>query len=283
SISLKGFKFNPHWNKLYVLVVWSGVPVARNVAGKVVEGRRISKVMREVLVLGRRSGVKTGLQNTLSSAHCPNCGGPLLSAFAVNCSYCNTILNEGSNSWVLERVTSEADTEYLNMLEHRRTEKIEEEDDSVRSARDVVTIMAHLLLADGKTEVSELNLLEKIAETYGISESDLNSIIWNLKQGEIYIPAPANNKEAWNLLLSATRMALADDILTPSEERELEILAQHLGYSKADLQRAIKAEKVRKFSEDQETQRRANIAKLNAEMQQVKLKEDADSSDGSDD
>ncbi len=283
SISLKGFKFNPHWNKLYVLVVWSGVPVARNVAGKVVEGRRISKVVREVLVLGRRSGVKTGLQNTLSSAHCPNCGGPLLSAFAVNCSYCNTILNEGSNSWVLERVTSEADTEYLNMLEHRRTEKIEEEDDSVRSARDVVTIMAHLLLADGKTEVSELNLLEKIAETYGISESDLNSIIWNLKQGEIYIPAPANNKEAWNLLLSATRMALADDILTPSEERELEILAQHLGYSKADLQRAIKAEKVRKFNEDQENQRRANIAKLNAEMQQVKLKEDAENLDHSDD
>lgn len=78
-------------------------------------------------------------------------------------------------------------------------------------------------------------------------------------------------------------MALADDILTPSEERELEILAQHLGYSKADLQRAIKAEKVRKFNEEQENQRRANIARLNAEMQQIKLKEDAENLDRSDD
>ncbi|MDD3146969.1 MAG: TIM44-like domain-containing protein [Candidatus Riflebacteria bacterium] len=274
SIMLKGFKFNPHWNKLYVLVVWSGVPVTRNVAGKVVEGRRVSKVVREVLILGRRSGVKTGVQNTLSSAHCPNCGGPLVSAFAITCNYCNTILNEGSNSWILERVVAESDPEYQNMLASRKTEKVEVEDDSVRSARDVITIMAHLLLADGKTEVQELDLLEKIAETYGMTESDLNSIIWGLKQGEVYIPAPADNKEAWNLLLSATRMALADDVLTPTEERELEILAQHLGYCKADVVRAIKAEKIRKFTADQEALRRANLEKLNAEMKHIKETED---------
>ncbi len=280
SIILKGFKFNPHWNKLYVLVVWSGVPVARNVNGKVVDGRRVSKVVREVLVLGRRSGVKTNMQNTLSSAHCPNCGGPLVSAFAINCNYCNTILNEGSISWILERVVAESDPEYQNMLASKKTEKVEEEDDSIRSARDVITIMAHLLLADGKTEVQELNLLEKIAETYGMKESDLNSIIWGLKQGEVYIPAPANNKEAWNLLMSATRMALADDILSPTEERELEILAQHLGYSKADVHRAIKAENVRKFTEEQENQRRANFARLNAEMQKNRAREDNNSGEG---
>lgn len=276
SICLKGFKFNPHWNKLFVLAIWSGVPVTRNVTGKVVEGRRISRVMREVLVLGRRNGVRTNQQNTLSSAHCPNCGGPLVSAFAINCSYCNTVLNEGSNSWVLERVTTEGDPEYLKMLETRKTETVVEEDDSVRSARDVVTIMAQLLLADGKTEVAEIALLEKIAATYGMKQEDLNSIIWNLKQGEVYIPAPDCSKEAWNLLLSATRMALADDVLTPSEERELEILAQHLGYGKTDVQRAIKAEKTRKFTEEQEAQRRANIAKLNTSLSQNSSPENSD-------
>ncbi len=151
-----------------------------------------------------------------------------------------------------------------------------EEDDSVRSARDVVTIMAQLLLADGKTEVAEIALLEKIAATYGMKQEDLNSIIWNLKQGEVYIPAPDCSKEAWNLLLSATRMALADDVLTPSEERELEILAQHLGYGKTDVQRAIKAEKTRKFTEEQEAQRRANIAKLNTSLSQNSSPENSD-------
>lgn len=279
SVSLKGFKFNPHWNKLFVLIVWSGVPVTRNVTGKVVEGRRVSRVMREVLVLGRRNGVKTNLQNTLSSAHCPNCGGPLVSAFAITCNYCNTVLNEGSNSWVLERVITEGDPEYLAMLESRKTEAIVEEDDSVRSARDVVTTMAQLLLADGKTEIAELNLLEKIAETYGLKQEDLNSIICGLQQGEVYVPAPTGNKEAWSLLQSATRMALADDVLTPTEERELEILAQHLGYAKLDVTRAIKAEKMRKFNEEHENQRLANMAKLNAELQQRKADEDSKDSE----
>jgi len=276
SIILKGFKLNRHWNKLYLLVVWSGVPVSRNTAGKVIEGRRVSTVKREVFVLGRRQGVKTNLQNTLSSAHCPGCGGPLLSAFAINCGYCNTVLNEGSNSWVLERIISEGDSEYQSMLARKVTERIIEEDEAVRSARDVVTIMAQLLLADGKTEVCELNLLEKIAATYGMTESDINSIIWSLKQGEVYVPAPVDNREAWHILLSATRMALVDDELSTTEERELEILAQHLGYSKADVQRAIKAENMRKFTERQEIQRQANLAKANLEAKQSACSRDTE-------
>lgn len=273
SIKLKGFKFTKHWNSLYVLVVWSGVPIVRNVKGKVVDGKRVSRVMRDVFVLGRRHGVKTGLQNTLSSAHCPNCGGPLVSAFAINCNYCSTILNEGSNSWILERTLTEADPEYLNMLSCKKTRQLESEDESVRSARDVITIMAQLLLADGRTEIAEMNLLERIAETYGMKEADLNSIIYGLSHGEVYIPAPLDNKEAWNLLTSATRMALADNELSPAEEHELEILAQHLGYSKADVQRAIKSERIRMFNEEKENTRKANVARLNADMKQRKAQE----------
>lgn len=269
SIILKGFKITKHWDSLYVLAVWSGVQILRNVAGKVVEGKRVSSVIREVFVLGRRHGIKTNIQNTLSSAHCPNCGGPLVSAFAITCSFCNTVLNEGSNSWILERVISENDPEYLKMLERKVTQCEKTEDSSVRSARDVITIMAQLLLADGKTEIAELNLLEKIAEQYGMKDSEYNSIIWSLKQGQVYIPAPANNKEAWSLLLSATRMALADNELSPAEEHELEILGQHIGYSPADIQRAIKTERIRMFGEEKEKSRVANIAKLNAEMKHL--------------
>ncbi|MDD2998808.1 MAG: TIM44-like domain-containing protein [Candidatus Riflebacteria bacterium] len=266
SVKLKGFKFTKYWTSIYVLVVWSGVPVLRNAAGKVLGDKRINRVIREVFVLGRRHGVKTIVQNTLSSAHCPGCGGPLSSTFAIACNYCNEVLNEGSNAWILEKIMPEDDPEYLNMLASRKTQTEEVEEDSVRSARDVITVMAQLLLADGKIELAEMGLLEKIAETYGLRESDLNSIIYSLQQGQVYIPAPANNREAWSLLLSATRMALADDELLPSEERELEILGQHIGYSKADVQRAVKSERMRMFAEKQEKNRETNLARFRAEL-----------------
>lgn len=264
SVTLKGFKITKFWDSLCILVVWSGVPIMLNSAGRVIEGRRISRVIREVMFLGRRHGVKTDQKNTLSSAHCPGCGGPLTSTFAIACNYCNSILNEGSNSWILEKIVSETDPAYLEILQKKpEIVQSDEEDNNTRSARDVISIMAQLLLADGKVEISEMNLLEKIAERYGMPEADLNSIIWSLKQGQVYIPAPADSKEAWQLLQAAASMALADEIITPEEEHALVILAQHLGYSKADVHRALKAEEKRRFAEDKNLTRKEAFARLN--------------------
>ncbi|MBU1106604.1 MAG: TIM44-like domain-containing protein [Candidatus Riflebacteria bacterium] len=263
SVSLKGFKITKHWNSLFLLVIWSGVPTMLDKAGRVLEGQRTNQIMREIYILGRRNGVKTNQNNTLSSAHCPGCGGPLGSAFVVSCVYCNAILNEGSNSWILERIAGENDSAYLNTLSRKTTSENElEEDGATRSARDVITIMAQILLADEKTDPEEMKLLEKIAQCYDMSEEQLNMIISSLKSGEVYIPAPADTRESWNLMLAAARMALADNEITPAEERELILLAQHIGYSAADVTRVIKAEEKRRFAEQREVQQKAAFAKL---------------------
>jgi uncharacterized Zn finger protein (UPF0148 family) len=263
SVTVKGLKLTRFWDSIFILLVWSGIPTRLDKNGKVIEERRSSRIMREVMILGRRHGVKTSQNNTLSSAHCPACGGPLTSTFAIACSYCNSILNEGSNSWILEKMTNEEDPAYQEILKKKPEHTADsEEDEATRSARDVITVMAQLLLADGKVEVSEMTLLEKIAERYGMPEADLNLIVWSLKQGQIYIPAPADVKEAWSLLQAAARMALADDQLSPEEEYSLNILAQHLGYSQADVQRAIKAEEKRRFSESKKAAYEAAKARL---------------------
>ena len=265
SVSLKGFKITKHWNSLFILVIWSGVPTMLDRAGRVIESRRTNQVMREIYILGRRHGVKTNQNNTLSSAHCPGCGGPLGSAFAVSCGYCNAVLNEGSNSWILERIASENDPAYLDTLSRKTTsEKELNEDSATRSARDVITIMAQILLADSKVEPEEMKLLEKIAQCYDMTAEQLNMIISSLKRGEVYIPAPADNRESWNLMLAAARMALADNEITPDEERELILLAQHLGYSSADVVRVVKAEEKRRFAELREAQQKAARANLYA-------------------
>ncbi|EKD82333.1 MAG: hypothetical protein ACD_39C01353G0001, partial [uncultured bacterium] len=202
-------------------------------------------------------------------------GGPLVSAFAVSCGYCNAVLNEGSNSWILERITGENDSAYLETLSRKTTSEQELEDDNdTRSARDVVTIMAQILLADGKTSQAEMRLLKKIAQCYDMSEEQVDAIITALKSGEVYLPAPADSRESWNLMQAAARMALADNEITPDEEREMILLAQHLGYSTADVTRVIKSEEKRRFAEQREEKQKVAREKLQAEALVKKVLED---------
>ncbi|MGM0600098.1 MAG: transporter [Candidatus Rifleibacteriota bacterium] len=251
SVKLQGFKISKYWDRIFVLVIWSGVPVFLDQDGIPVSNKGMNQVRRDVLVLMRRHGVKTNLNTTLTSAHCPNCGAPLDSTYSLECSYCCTILNEGSKGWILERITSEFDSEYMMILKSKAAAKeqlSENENPEIRSARDVITVAAQLLIADGQTATEELDLLEKVASSHGMAQEEINSIIYSLQNGKIYIPAPANSRESWNLLQSAAKMALCDNDLSEAEEKSLYNLAQHIGYSKADVKRAIKMEVKRRYA-----------------------------------
>ncbi|EKD82442.1 MAG: hypothetical protein ACD_39C01295G0001 [uncultured bacterium] len=142
--------------------------------------------------------------------------------------------------------------------------------------------MAQILLADGTTDPVEMNLLNKIAQCYDMSEIQVKAIINSLKAGLVYIPAPADNRESWTLLQAAARMALVDDKISPSEERELILLAQHLGYSTADVTRAVRAEEKRRFAEQREEQQRVAREKMHAEALQKAALEKADEEEDKD-
>ena len=250
SVSLKGFKLSQYWDKVYVLLTWSGIPAFFNAEGKISSSEDETKIVRDILVLIRRHDAKTNLNIALTSAHCPNCGAQLPSTYSISCKYCDNILNEGTLNWIVERVIKENDPEYLAILQ-KTPPKIKEDTESneIRSARDVLTIMAQILLADGKVEINEFDLLEKIAQNHGMEASEVNSIIYSLNKGDVFIPSPANSREAWNLMLSAAKMAVSDDELAPAEEKALNDLARHIGYTTADVERAIKIETNRRYQE----------------------------------
>lgn len=250
SVKLKGIKSAAAWDKIFLMMIFSGIPLHIDAKGKIIAESRISRVMRQVYVLSRRKGVKTDLKNTLTSAHCHSCGGQLSSTYAVACDYCNTILNEGSSSWILERIINENDAEYQELIKQTKQPKEDSlEAVKTRSARDVITAMAQIMLADKKIDPAELNLLEKMATKHGMSEADVATIISSIQDGLVFIPATKDTREAWALLLAAASMAICDGILNESETQSLNLLAQQLGYSQADVKRAIKAEVKRRFSE----------------------------------
>ncbi len=250
SVGVRGIRCDSEWDRLYLLVAWRGIPVRVDAKGSAIAGSRMPRVVRDVFVLVRRHGQQTDERTTLSSAHCPGCGAPLASAFTVACEYCNLILNEGTAGWILERITHEGDPEYLDLRRRPAAATptaVDEEDGERRSAADVLTVMAQVLLADGKIDDREMKLLREMAARYHVSDARLEGLIAALSAGEVHVPAPADQTEAWTLLESAARMALADNELTPEEERTLTLLGQFLGYSKADVQRAIKKEQKRLF------------------------------------
>ncbi len=244
SVRLRGFKIGEKWDKIFLLVSWNGVPVRLDSSGKTLPDKRMNRIFRDLFVLTRKHGAKSNLKNAITSSHCPSCGANTESSFATSCEYCGSSLNEGSKSWILEKVTTERDGEYLDSISRPRKKISDDECLSTeqRSARDIVTITAQLLLADGVIDPDEVNLLNKIASSHGMSQKDVDSIIENLKSGLVYIPAPKDNRQSWELLLHATRMALADGTIDDSEEKSLISLAKHIGYTEMDVKRARKVE-----------------------------------------
>ncbi|MFZ2956201.1 MAG: TIM44-like domain-containing protein [Candidatus Ozemobacteraceae bacterium] len=246
SVSLKGFRLDPDWDRLYLLVAWRGIPIYKHADEDFNRGKRIPRIVRDVFVLIRRHGLTTDERITLSSAHCPRCGAPLASAYSVSCEYCNLILNEGTAGWILEKETDERDPDFQKLHQTKVTAQDSPgENREHRSAIDVLTVMAQVLLADGKIDEREMKLLKEMGARYRIPPARIDSILSSLKEGQVHVPSAGNLVQSWALLEAAARMALSDNELSPEEERTLNLLGQFLGYSQADVQRAIKKEQKR--------------------------------------
>ena len=243
SATLKAIMLKEDVERIYLLVVWSGIPVGCTAQGRIPQLHRFSKPRRDVFVFVRKPGGKTNQNNALSSAHCHFCGGPMTSNFAINCNYCNAILNDGSD-WILEKIISPESQEYVSVqiskqkLIKKVVEEVKQEQadsENMRSGRDLITMSAQMLLADGRIDDEEMKLLEEYAAKYAMPKDLLNGIIESVKEGEIQLPAPKDRREAHSLMESAIRMALADGEIAAEEQHHIDRLAEKFGYGKADL------------------------------------------------
>ncbi len=248
SATLKAITLTDKVERLYVLLVWSGIPVEITPEGREPALHRFSRPRRDVLVLVRQKGMKTNINSTLSSAHCRKCGGPLTSNFAISCNYCNTILNDGSE-WILEKTINEKSQEYIDIIARKRQlmEKVvievkreQAEQKNVRSGRDMVSMAAKMLLADGKIDPAEMNLLKNFAARFAMPENMLDGIVESMRQGELFIPEPETRKEAIELFEAAVSMAMADGEVSPEEQQYLDTLMKKFGYTKTELNMALR-------------------------------------------
>lgn len=261
SVCLKGILVGEQLTALYVLVVWSGIPVNIDGNGKVSERIRYSKPVRDVLVLSRDSKHKTNQNNTLSSSHCRNCGGALKSSFANHCGFCGSILTDGKE-WQLAKLLKEDDAEYSEILTRKskivsariaenmaeELEKAAEETKVIetRSGRDIISVMAQVLISDNVIDDAEMKFIKEMAIRYHMPDESLEGLLESVKEGKTFIPKPQNQHEAQEIIQGAIRMAYADGVLAEEEEKALGDVAKQLGYTAFDLKRFMRNhEKVR--------------------------------------
>ncbi|PQO30063.1 TIM44-like domain-containing protein [Blastopirellula marina] len=99
AVDVIGVIIDQNLDRALVDVRWSG---RRNTkAGDKLETSREPSTLRTLMVLGRKHGVQTKIEKSVSSLQCPGCGAPESEAASNCCEFCNMVLNDGASDWVL--------------------------------------------------------------------------------------------------------------------------------------------------------------------------------------
>lgn len=259
SVNLTAIDTTEDKDRCYVLVKY--------VIEGIVNNKGNELVSQWVYVLSRNKGKKTRINRALSSVHCPNCGAPLNSSFAENCEYCGAIVNDG-NEWALEKMITPDDQTYCNLIEKAKEalKKTTKFDFEYLESNDTLAVSAQILMADGKMEDSEYELLLTIAKQSGVSERQLKRILDNMKAGSVHVPLPKGGIKAENVIRAATRMAFADRELADEEMEAIVNMGYQMGYSKLDIRRIMNSEMAKLHKEGETIIRTSSKESVNGDQ-----------------
>ncbi|TWT39577.1 Dna-J like membrane chaperone protein [Blastopirellula retiformator] len=99
SVDVIGVTTDEHFDRALIDVRWSG---RRNQQkGESVNKSSNPSTLRTLMVLGRKHGVQTKVEKSVSSLQCPGCGAPESDAASNSCEFCHMVLNDGASDWVL--------------------------------------------------------------------------------------------------------------------------------------------------------------------------------------
>jgi uncharacterized tellurite resistance protein B-like protein len=184
--------------------------------------------------LKRKAGLKTDPGQGVSSAHCPNCGAPITSDLSSGCSFCGTVLNDGTRGWVLATITSAASD-----LGRQWTTRISASTVARSSANisrvGVLAWTVKMVAADGTVDVQERELLRSLAAKCHVEQIRLDQMIEMALAGQLGVPDPPDKATALVWLTTMAATAMAQGRLRPQEAKILSRAAQRFGFSETDV------------------------------------------------
>ncbi len=232
-----------NFDRILVMVRWSATKAKGDRKKPLLLGHQ--RIYSHVLILKRRKGTTSNIDNAFASFSCSGCGAPIDVGAAQACGFCGSPLNDGSGDWVLEGVGPR------NMVDSYRIEDEQEqllqtpgsaerlEGDRFLNEPDLLTALSRILTVDGELHDKERKHIIDLAQSRGVPKDRLKTIFATATSKDIPITVPQNLQQANVFMDHLLRAALVDGKVTRSEHELLLKAGQQVGWSAADLKIAL--------------------------------------------
>ncbi|MEO6741043.1 MAG: hypothetical protein ABIP20_12375, partial [Chthoniobacteraceae bacterium] len=205
-------------------------------------------VRRSLFVLGRNAGVRSTPGDSISSAHCPNCGGAVMTDTSNACEFCHTVLNDGARRWVLRDI-------FTSGTKEDRALRAEAVVDSNREMAEFRTVgspaasggtgalvwMISSVVSEGcLSDDSIREMLRAAGKRKGLGAEKVDALIRSAAAGQMETPHPANTTLARAWLLEIAVAAHLTGGLSKQEAKLIEAVGKRHSLTAADVACVLK-------------------------------------------
>lgn len=253
AVQTRGVIGGPSVNRALVEVLWSSRRYQTDASGKTQKTPQ-SNMARHLLVLERKTGTMTDPDKGISSAHCPNCGAPILDDTSNACSFCGTVLNDGSRDWILMDMLpadGQATRDLLVELAGSKVPLSEQPGVSSPPAptatadmppppAGILAWMVKCMVDNGTIDGGEQRMLSHIAENRGVTDEQLHRMMDSARRGELQITEPQTPDQIHRWLGAMVAAALTDGELTSTEQKLITTVGAKYGLVPYDIKLLIR-------------------------------------------
>jgi predicted nucleic acid-binding Zn ribbon protein/uncharacterized tellurite resistance protein B-like protein len=246
------------YDKAVVQIAWEGERMNLGPEGAIAPtGQRIN--VHTLFVMIRKQGVSSDPGLSASSAHCPHCGAPMTSDLASACSFCGTVLNDGSRGWVLDNIVSASSPDGQALLISIRPQ-LDGHRIGMPSAAGLLAWAVKEAVADGTLQPDEQHMLASLADKFSVDTDTLNGMIRMAQENRLQLSDPPDGPTARIWLEQIAATALADGSLDQTEISFLLSAAQRFGLARQDVEMIVRQQRALRLAGARENIRTAKAA-----------------------
>ena len=250
-------------DRALVQVTWSGVRYLRNPQGGFSRSET-GGVISQIFVLARDADARTNLDNAISSAHCPNCGGPMMQEAAPACEFCGQVLNDGRHAWILTAVLPSASTDAQTLVRQAASDVADIATDAQTDAATPVSLRAAMAIgwvikmafADGIIDPREEAIVYRIAQSRRVPRQQVQAMLEAAQRGEFTAPEPQDREEAKAWMELMVEAAFADGKMSPDEGKLLQDMAATQGLTNMEFNLLVNSVRNRLIQQAREVNRK---------------------------
>ncbi|MEO6786259.1 MAG: TIM44-like domain-containing protein [Chthoniobacteraceae bacterium] len=263
-------------DRALVDVCWMGRAFEADPSGRLRDLGGTMSLRHSLFVLTRKAGVKSTPENSISSAHCPNCGGAVMADTSNACEFCHTVLNDGTRGWVLRDI-------FPSSSDEARALRAEAVAGSQRDAAHFQAIgsparasgtgalawMIQSAVSGGlASDDSVRAMLRVTGEKNGLAADRVDELVRAASAGQVDIPAPADITEARAWLLEIAIAAMIAGGISKQEAALIRTTGTRNGLPPADVNYVMQCARREAFTRAKTELRTAKVERRTVKAEQ---------------